>query len=54
MGRILIVDNHAAVRKALRLLFDAYGFTICGEAVNGRDAIGKAQELNQDLILLDL
>jgi two-component system response regulator NreC len=54
MHRILIVDDHAAVRKALRLLFNAHGFEICGEAANGRDAIAKAQELRPDLILLDL
>jgi two-component system chemotaxis response regulator CheY len=41
MPRILIVDDHAAVRKSLRLLFDVNGFEVCGEAVNGYDAIEK-------------
>jgi two-component system chemotaxis response regulator CheY len=54
MPRILIVDDHAAVRKSLRLLFDVNGFEVCGEAVNGYDAIEKAQVLRPDLILLDL
>jgi DNA-binding NarL/FixJ family response regulator len=27
---------------------------VCGEAVDGRDAIHKAEELNPDLIILDL
>jgi DNA-binding NarL/FixJ family response regulator len=51
---VLIVDDHKDVRQALRSLFDANGFAICGEAVNGRDATHKAQELHPDLILLDL
>jgi DNA-binding NarL/FixJ family response regulator len=29
-------------------------FTVCGEAVNGVDALSKAQELSPDLIILDL
>jgi two-component system chemotaxis response regulator CheY len=51
---VLIVDDHPSVRKVLRTIFDANGFTVCGEAVDGRDAIEKAQELRPDLILLDL
>ena len=51
---VLIVDDHVAVRKALRSLFDLNGFTVCGEAVNGQDAIEKAQRLHPDLIVLDL
>jgi DNA-binding NarL/FixJ family response regulator len=30
------------------------GFEVCGEAVDGYDAIEKAQELKPDLILLDM
>jgi DNA-binding NarL/FixJ family response regulator len=30
------------------------GFSVCGEAVDGYDAIDKAQELKPDLIILDL
>ena len=30
------------------------GFDVCGEAVDGYDAIQKAQELKPDLIILDL
>lgn len=29
-------------------------FEVCGEAMNGREAIAKAQELHPDLIVLDL
>lgn len=54
MHRVLVVDDHAAVRHALCLLFKSSEFEVCGEAVNGHDAIEKAQELCPDLILLDL
>ena len=53
MHRILIADDHAGVRTVLRSLFDKNGFEVCGEAVNGQDAIEKAQEFHPDLIVLD-
>jgi DNA-binding NarL/FixJ family response regulator len=52
---ILIVDDHAAIRAAVRgRLGSCSGFTVCGEAVDGLDAIEKARELKPDLILLDI
>jgi two-component system chemotaxis response regulator CheY len=38
----------------LRSLLESNGCEVCGEAVNGVNAIQKAQELRPDLILLDL
>src|SRR6266436_4767523 len=55
VASILIVDDHAAIRRALRLAFERQpGFTVCGEAEDGFDAIGKAKKLSPDLIVLDL
>ena len=55
MPSVLIVDDHSAVRRALRTAFEHQpGFTVCGEAENGSDAIDKAQTLAPDLIVLDL
>jgi CheY-like chemotaxis protein len=54
MPNVLIVDDHAAVRKALRRFFEDTHWAECSEAVDGRDAIEKAQQLNPDVILLDL
>jgi two-component system, NarL family, nitrate/nitrite response regulator NarL len=52
---ILIVDDNATVRKAVRSLLEAQeGFEVCGEAANGREAVDKAQELAPDLIIMDL
>jgi DNA-binding NarL/FixJ family response regulator len=51
---ILIVDDHALIRRSLRQLFECRpGWEVC-EAVNGLDAIEKAQQLKPDLIVLDL
>jgi len=52
---ILIVDDYAAIRAAVRARFaTCSGFVICGEAVDGLDAIEKAATLKPDLILLDM
>lgn len=52
---ILIVDDFEPIRKAVREFFESQsGFDVCGEAVDGYDAIQKAQELKPDLIILDL
>ena len=55
MPTVLIVDDHAAIRIAVRDLFESsLGPIVCGEAENGADALLKAEELHPDLIILDL
>lgn len=52
---ILIVDDSAQIRRQLRSYFQQNSnWKVCGEAVDRRDAIHKAEELNPDLIILDL
>jgi two-component system, NarL family, nitrate/nitrite response regulator NarL len=52
---VLIVDDHEAVRRELRRLFQSQPeFTVCGEAADGADAISKAEQLSPDLVILDL
>jgi two-component system, chemotaxis family, chemotaxis protein CheY len=52
---ILIVDDNLAIRTSIRHFLEAEtDFEVCGEAVDGLDAIEKARELNPDLIILDL
>jgi CheY-like chemotaxis protein len=52
---ILIVDDSEIVRKAVRhFLEDQTSFEVCGEAVDGLDALEKTDYLNPDLIILDL
>ena len=51
---VLIVDDNPKIRKLVRTYFDREtDFQICGEAVDGLDAIEKATALNPDLIILD-
>lgn len=52
---ILVVDDFEPIRREIRAFFESRsGFEVCGEAVDGLDAIRKAQELKPDLIVMDL
>ena len=51
---VLIVDDHEAFRRTLRLRFESLpAFTVCGEAADGIEAIEKAQQISPDLVILD-
>jgi CheY-like chemotaxis protein len=52
--RILIADDHEALRRGLRSALLGAGWQVCGEAGDGKQAIEKTKELKPDLVLLDL
>jgi YesN/AraC family two-component response regulator len=53
--RILIVDDHEAVRRGVRSLMAARAeWSICGEAADGLEAVEKAQRLRPNLVLMDI
>ena len=53
--RILIADDHEKVRWGLRSLLSLRpDWDICGEAVDGRDAVQKARELKPQVAVLDI
>jgi DNA-binding NarL/FixJ family response regulator len=55
LNRVLIADDHDAVRKGIRsLLEEQPGLTIVGEAKNGEEAVEQTQELKPDLVILDV
>jgi len=51
---IVIADDHPLTRSALSALLGGNGFTVVGEAGDGREAVERAAELQPDLVLLDL
>ena len=52
--RILIADDHESVLRGVRVMLETHsGWSVCGEAVNGCEAVTKAIELRPDLIILD-
>lgn len=52
--KILIADDHEAVRRGLRSAVVSAGWDLCGEAVHGQEAVEKVEQLNPDLVILDL
>ena len=52
--RVLIADDHAAIRAGLRLLLEAHGIDVVGEAADGAAAIGNARALRPDIVLMDV
>jgi DNA-binding NarL/FixJ family response regulator len=52
--RVLIADDHEVVRKGVRSVLQTQPrFYVCGEAVDGRDAIEKVKLLRPDLVLAE-
>ena len=53
--RVLLVDDHAMVRDALRhLLASTPEVEIVGEAEDGREALARCGELTVDVVVMDL
>jgi DNA-binding NarL/FixJ family response regulator len=52
---ILIVDDSDTCRKVTRLFLESQlDLDVCGEAVDGVEAVEKARVLKPDLVILDL
>lgn len=54
MARILIADDHAVVRMAVRLIVEKAGHEVVGEAGNGLEVVALARSLIPDLVILDI
>jgi CheY-like chemotaxis protein len=53
--RILIADDHEVMRRGVRGLIESHTeWAVCGEAVEGKEAVQKSRELNPDLVILDI
>jgi PAS domain S-box-containing protein len=53
--QILIADDHEMLRRGIRnALEDRQDWQICGEAVDGQEAVNKVNTLRPDLVILDI
>jgi DNA-binding NarL/FixJ family response regulator len=52
--RVLLADDHGAIREALRLMLESHGVTVVGEASDGAVAMRNAAALGPDVVLMDL
>ena len=51
---VLIVDDHPSFRACARMILEADGFTVIGEAEDGESALSAIQSLSPDVVLLDI
>lgn len=54
MKRILIVDDAAFIRLALKTMLEKNGFEVVGEAENGIIGVKKYRELQPDVVTMDI
>ena len=52
--RVLVVDDANFMRMVVKDALTPQGFQVCGEAVNGVDAVGKYQRLKPDVVTMDI
>jgi two-component system chemotaxis response regulator CheY len=52
--KVLIVDDAAFMRLVLKSMLEKNGFTVVGEAENGRAAIKQYEELKPDIVTMDI
>jgi DNA-binding NarL/FixJ family response regulator len=52
--KILLCDDHRMMRDGLRVLLEREGLVVVGEAVNGRDVMALAGELQPDIVVMDI
>jgi DNA-binding NarL/FixJ family response regulator len=51
---VLIVDDYPSFRANARILLEAEGFDVVGEAEDGASALRAAEKVDPDLVLLDI
>lgn len=54
MKRILVADDHEVVRSGLRAIVETRSnWTVCGEAIDGEQAVALALETRPDIAIID-
>ncbi|MBR3992538.1 MAG: response regulator, partial [Anaerotignum sp.] len=56
MYKILLVDDEEEIRTSIikKIDWDKNGFTVIGDAENGKDALEKIEQLEPDVVLTDI
>jgi DNA-binding NarL/FixJ family response regulator len=55
MPRVLIVDDHAAIRRGVQGILHSFPeWELCGEADNGQEAVRLAESLKPEVIIMDV
>ncbi len=55
MPRVLIVDDHAVIRRGVQGILSIYPeWELCGEADNGQEGVRLAGELAPEIVIMDV
>ena len=54
LPRIVIVDDDPSFLATVRVVLEAEGFAVVGEALTGLDGVAIAAEVDPDLVLVDV
>ena len=52
--RVLLVDDHAAMRMGFRTILEASDIEVAGEATTGREAVAAVERLDPDVVCMDV
>ncbi len=53
-ARILVVEDESIISLQIRTMLESMGYSVCGKASLGKEAIDKAGEMRPDLVLMDV
>jgi DNA-binding NarL/FixJ family response regulator len=55
MPRVIVVDDHAVIRRGVQGILRPFPeWELCGEAENGQEAIGLAERIKPEIIIMDV
>ncbi|GAA1576218.1 MULTISPECIES: response regulator transcription factor [Kribbella] len=54
MTRVVIADDQALVRTGFRMILNARGIEVVGEAADGAEAVAAVRRSNPDVVLMDI